>query len=520
MTTMPANQDKAIAFLKTHASSGASVVDKVVQTHAALVFLHETEALKIKRAVKYDYLDFSTLGQRHEMLQREVDLNSHAAPGLYHDVVPLTRAPDGAMVLGGDGRVVEWVLRMTRFPAEAELSVLAARGLIDRQLAENLGQSIATYHRNAATRTENSRVLVREIIEELRREMGGMTVQLGATLVHDYLDATERELRRVEGLLEGRSKAGWVRRCHGDLHLRNIVMWRDVPTPFDALEFDERLGTCDVLYDLAFLLMDLSHHQLDAAANQVLNAYLFHSETDDHYAGLAALPIYLAVRAGIRAMVDVQTSAVHEAPHALIAEARILLRQGLSFLKPVAPLMIGIGGLSGSGKTTIATQIAPLIGAFPGAVHLRSDLERKAYFKVSPFERLPAEAYQPEVSDTIYRVMRSKAKLALAAGQAVILDAVHATADERRLSEEIAKDSGCRFAGIWLDACTALRVARVGGRVQDVSDADAQVAVQQNDLPIGDIGWHRLDAAQTLSDLMAQISEHLPASAYRRQSTK
>ena len=520
MTTMRTNQDEAIAFLKTHASSGPSAVDEVVQTHGALVFLHETEALKIKRAVKYDYLDFSTLAQRHEMLQREVDLNRDAAPGLYHDVVPLTRAPDGTLVLGGDGDIVEWVLRMTRFPAEAELSAMAARGLFDRQLAENLGQSIATYHRNAAMRAEDSRVLIREIIEELRRELGGMTIQLGATLVHDYLDATERELRRVEDLLEGRSKAGWVRRCHGDLHLRNIVIWRDVPTPFDALEFDERLGTCDVLYDLAFLLMDLWHHQLDAAANQVLNAYLFHSETDDHYAGLAALPLYLAVRAGIRAMVDVQTSAVHEAPHALIAEARVFLQQGLSFIKPIAPLMVGIGGLSGSGKTTIATQIAPLIGAFPGAVHLRSDLERKAYFKVSPFERLSAEAYQPEVSDTIYRIMRSKAKLALAAGQAVILDAVHATADERRLAEELARDSGCPFTGIWLDADTALRVARVDDRVQDASDADAQIAEQQDDLPIGNIGWHRLDAAQTLSDLLAQISEHLPASAYRRQSTK
>lgn len=519
MTTMRTNQDEAIAFLKTHASNGPSAVDEVVQTHGALVFLHETEALKIKRAVKYDYLDFSTPAQRHEMLQREVDLNRDAAPGLYHDVVPLTRAPDGALVLGGDGDVVEWVLRMTRFPAEAELSALAARGLIDQQLSDRLGHSIADYHRNAPARPEDSRVLIREIIEELEREMGGMDAQLGAELIRDFLDASEQELARIEGLLKGRSKAGWVRRCHGDLHLRNIVMWHDVPTPFDALEFDERLGTCDVLYDLAFLLMDLSHHGLDASANLVLNAYLFHSETDDHYTGLAALPLFLAVRAGIRAMVDVQTAAVNDAPGALIAKAGTFLQQALSFLKPVAPQLVAIGGLSGSGKTTVAREIAPLIGAFPGAVHLRSDLERKAYFKVSPFERLPAEAYQPEVSDTIYRIMRSKAKLALAAGQAVILDAVHATAHERRLAEEIAKDSGCRFVGIWLDVDTALRVARVGGRVQDASDADAQVAEQQDDLPIGDIGWHRLDAAQTLSDLMAQISEHLPASAYRRQSS-
>ena len=510
MTTMQANQDEAIAFLKAHASSGPSVVDKVIQTHAALVFLHDTEALKIKRAVKYDYLDFSTLAQRRQMLEREVELNSDAAPGLYHDVVPLTRGADGAFALDGAGDIIEWVLRMTRFPAEAELSALAERGLIDHQLSDDLGRSIAEYHRKAPTRPEDSGVLIREIIEELGREMGGMHAQLGAALVRDFLNASEQALVRVDALLRERSQAGWVRRCHGDLHLRNIVMWHDVPTPFDALEFDERLGTCDVLYDLAFLLMDLSHQKLDAAANLVLNAYLFHSKTDDHYAGLAALPLYLAVRAGIRAMVDVQTAAVNDDPSELIAEARTFLEQALRFLKPSAPQLVAIGGLSGSGKTTVARQIAPLIGAFPGAVHLRTDLERKAYFDVPPYKKLPAAAYRPEVSDAIYQIMRAKARLALAAGQAVILDAVHATAQERQLAEEIAKDAGCAFTGIWLDADTALRVARVGDRGQDASDADAQVARQQDALQIGDIGWHRCDAGQTLSNLVTQITATLP----------
>lgn len=510
MTSMQTNQDEAIAFLKTHASSGPSVADEVIQTHAALVFLHKTEALKIKRAVKYDYLDFSTLVQRNEMLQREIELNSDAAPGLYHDVVPLTRASDGTLAFDGPGEVVEWVLRMTRFPAEDELSALADRGLIDSQLSDSLGHSIADYHRNAEPMNEDSRILIREIIEELGREMGGMHAQLGAGLVRAFLDASQSELTRVDGLLQERSQAGWVRRCHGDLHLRNIVMWHDIPTPFDALEFDERLGTCDVLYDLAFLLMDLSHQKLDAAANLALNSYLFYSETDDHYAGLAALPLYLAVRAGVRAMVDVQTAAVNDDPPELIAEARTFLQQALSFLKHADPQLVAIGGLSGSGKTTVAREIAPLIGLFPGAVHLRSDLERKAYFKVPPFKKLPAKAYKPEVSDKIYQIMRTKAQMALRAGHAVILDAVHATVEERQLAEEIAKDAGCAFHGIWLDANTDVRVARLGERGQDASDADADVALRQDDLQIGDIGWRRFDAGQARSDVVAQISAYLP----------
>ena len=510
MTETQSDQTAAIAFLKTHATRGLSIADDVIQTHGALVFLHETEALKIKRAVKYDYLDLSTLAQRQEMLRREVDLNSDAAPGLYHDVVPVTRAADGTLALDGSGPIIEWVLRMTRFPKEAELSALADRGLFDERLSNSLGHSFADYHRKAEQRAEDSRILILEIVEELGREMSGMHRQLGAALVRDFVAASSAELTRVDRLLADHSQAGWVRRCHGDLHLRNLVIWNDVPTPFDALEFDERLGTCDVLYDLAFLLMDLSHHNLDAAANLVLNSYLFHSATDDHYTGLSALPIYLAVRAGIRAMVDVQTAAVNNDPAELVIEAQTFLHHAMSFLKPSAPQLIAIGGLSGSGKTTIARAIASQVGAFPGAVHLRSDLEHKAYSGVPPYTKLPASAYRFEVSEKIYNIMQSKARLVLAAGQAVILDAVHATPDERKMAQAVATDAGCAFAGLWLDADTALRVERVGHRGQDASGTDAQVAMRQEDMQIGDMNWQRLEAGQALPDLKKQICAGLP----------
>ena len=189
MTATQTNQNAAVAFLKTHATSGASVADDVIQTHGALVFLHETEALKIKRAVKYDYMDFSTLALRKEMLRRELDLNANAAPGLYRDVVALTQADDGTLALDGDGQVVEWVLRMTRFPAEAELSALAARGLIDTALARDLGQSIAQYHLNAPSKPESGRVLIQEIIDELARVMADMQAHLGCALVDRFLTA-------------------------------------------------------------------------------------------------------------------------------------------------------------------------------------------------------------------------------------------------------------------------------------------------------------------------------------------
>ena len=512
MTRDQTRQDAAIAFLKTHASTGPSQVEDVIQTHGAFVFLHGDEALKIKRAVKYDYLDFSTLAARKAMLDREVTLNRDAAPGLYRDVVPLTRAADGSLALDGKGEVVEWVLRMARFPVAAELSFMADAGQIDDRLADDLGRAVAGYHRNAPVRRDDGRALIREIIAELGRVMGQMHPQLGADPVTQFLKGAQKALAQQDRLLDNRSRAGWVRRCHGDLHLRNIVMWHGVPTPFDALEFDERLGTCDVLYDLAFLLMDLAHHDLAGAANLTLNAYLFHSAGDDHYAGLAALPLFLAIRAAIRAMVGVQTAAVQDDPTGLIAEARDFMAQALSYLKPRPPRLVAIGGLSGSGKTTLSRRIAPLIGPFPGAVHLRSDLERKALFGVDPLQPLPATAYQPQISDRIYHIMRDKARLALRAGHAVVLDAVHATQEERDLAAAIADEVGCPFTGLWLDVNTAARVARVESRGKDASDADAGVARRQDDMEIGKMSWHRIDAGQSLGAMVAQIRDVLERS--------
>ncbi|MDX8354961.1 AAA family ATPase [Cognatiyoonia sp. IB215182] len=509
MATDQTDQTEAIAFLRAHDSAGPAKASEVIQTHCALVFLHGTEALKIKRAVKYDYLDFSTLALREDMLRREMALNADAAPGLYHDVAALTRQPDGGIAFGGDGEIVEWVLRMTRFPKSAELSSMAKAGEIDTQLSEALGEAIARYHASAERRPEDGRALIAEIIAELDRVMSDMHAQLGPERIKAFLQGSRAALDRADALLRRRSELGFVRRCHGDLHLRNIIMWQGVPTPFDALEFDERLGTCDVLYDLAFLLMDLSHQHLNAQANGVLNAYLFNSGAEEHYAGLAALPLYLAIRAGIRAMVDVQTAAVQDYPADLVADARLFLDQANAFLTPAPPRLVAIGGLSGSGKTTVARALAPDIGAFPGAVHLRSDLERKAHFGVPIIEKLPASAYRPEVSEKIYDIMIAKARRTLAAGHSVILDAVYAKPAERDAVAAFAGAVGCPFHGLWLDAATPLRVERVGARGPDASDADAAIARQQDALQLGEIDWLRLDAGKRVSDLLMAIRQSL-----------
>lgn len=499
---MADKQNEIIGYLSANATSGPSDADDVIETHGALVFLHADEALKIKRAVKYDYMDFSTLALRRKMLERELELNGPAVPGLYRDVVPLTREDDGGLRIGGSGEPLEWILRMARFPKDAELSVMADTQGIDGPLADELGCSIARYHRNAARRTVKGQNLIAEILDEIERVMGDMGEVLEAARISRFLTAARGALGAHADLLDQRAKDGWVRRCHGDLHLRNIIMWKGVPAPFDALEFDERLGTCDVLYDLAFLLMDLSHRGLDTVANRVMNAYLFDARADDHLDGLAAMPLFLSIRAAIRAMVDVQAAAFRSDRVLLLRDACNFMDQAIGFLTPREPALIAVGGLSGSGKSTLAREIAARIGRFPGAVLVRSDLERKAAFGVDPLERLPPEAYTPEVSRSVYAQMRAKAARALASGQSVILDSVHLSQQDRKNARQVAVDNRCAFCGLWLDASTGVRVSRVNRRTLDASDADSAVALGQTMPDTGQINWTILDADDDLEQLV------------------
>ena len=192
---------------------------------------------------------------------------------------------------------------------------------------------------------------------------------------------SRERLAALTPLLRARAVGGYVRHCHGDLHLRNIVEIDGKPVLFDAIEFDDALATIDLLYDLAFLLMDLGKRSLTAHANAVLNAYLDRKGSTANLIGLAALPLFLAMRAAIRAKVDLlRARAGAEKAEATRKEARSYFDLARSFLAPVASRLIGVGGLSGSGKSVISRAIAPCIGAFPGAVHIRSDVERKRLF--------------------------------------------------------------------------------------------------------------------------------------------
>jgi hypothetical protein len=294
-----------------------------------------------------------------------------------------------------------------------------------------------------------------------------------------------------------------VRLCHGDVHLRNIVLKDGAPLLFDAIEFDDALATIDILYDLAFVLMDLWQRNLHAHANLLFNRYLWQSiEIEQELEGLAALPLFLALRAAIRARVTAALGELEpQGREARSREAHGFFAATEDFLTPRATRLVAIGGFSGSGKSTLAQALAPSIGRPPGAVHLRSDIERKKLCGVGEHERLPGEAYRPETSDKVYERLRRLAEVALRAGQSVVMDAVHARAEERDALLDVAARAGAAFTGLWLDAPVEALVARVEARKNDASDATAAVVRQQASWDVGHLDWARLDASRPITEL-------------------
>jgi predicted kinase len=306
-----------------------------------------------------------------------------------------------------------------------------------------------------------------------------------------------------------------VRRGHGDLHLGNIVLINGWPVLFDALEFDPLIASGDVLYDLAFLLMDLIERDLEAAANVVLNRYLAETRRAADLDGLAALPLFLSVRAAIRAMATAarvqlaQQGAPEKRAEAQRA-ARTYFALARRLIAPSAPRLVAVGGLSGTGKSVLARALAPHVAPAPGAVMLRSDAERKALFGREETERLPKDAYTPQVTARVYATLRDKAHRLIGAGHSAIVDAVFARPDERAAIASIAHEMRVPFHGLYLTAALATRLARVGDRIHDASDADAAVARQQEDYDLGRLDWRGVNAdgstAETLAAARAAIA--------------
>jgi uncharacterized protein len=503
-----ADQSAIFSFLGDAATHALCGPVKRIDTHGAVVFLAGPDVYKVKRAVRFAYMDFSTLEKREAACKGEIAANHHNAPGLYLGVVPISRH-GGKLWLGGTGEVVEWVVHLRRFDEDATFDRLADRGPLGFAMIDQLAHAVVAAHRHAPIRdgyaaTKSLRAVLTETVDELAVAADIFPPAAVDTLRSGLTEAFERS----EALLLRRGLAGKVRRCHGDLHLRNIVLIDGEPVLFDAIEFDETIATSDILYDLAYLIMDLCERKLSAAANRLLNQYLWSCDDElQEIEGLALFPLFLSLRAAIRAKVIAAQLQFDVDRTRLRPEAQAYLEAAQRFLDPVPARLVAIAGLSGTGKSTLAAAVAPSLGLAPGALHARSDIERKRLAGVDATQHLPAEDYRRGVSAQVYNRLRLLAEVGLQASRCVILDATYRDARERAEVKRLAARLDVGFVGLWLEAPTEILTERVATRQGDASDATAAVVAAQAEQDVGRITWHRLDAGVPAQRLKAAALE-------------
>ncbi|WP_245458249.1 bifunctional aminoglycoside phosphotransferase/ATP-binding protein [Mesorhizobium sp. M6A.T.Cr.TU.016.01.1.1] len=504
-------------MLMDPAAYGETGPVQTIETHISRIFLVGQRAYKIKRAVKLPYVDFSTPVLRLAACEKEVELNSKTAPGLYLGVRRITRETGGKLACDGSGKLVDAAIEMVRFDQSKLLDRMAIGGELTPALMTAVARMIVRYHRGAPEIHNGSGFSNLSGVLDINEAGFATSNVFEGAEIKAFTGIFRTALARHRELLDRRSAAGEIRRCHGDLHLRNICLFDGEPCLFDCIEFNDQIASIDVLYDLAFLLMDLWHRGFPELANLVVNRYLDEADDED---GFILLPFFMAVRAAVRA--HVTATQIEEGgadSGGLIAEARSYFELARTLLQARPPRLIAIGGLSGSGKTAVAEALAAHVGAPPGARIIESDRIRKAMHGVPVETKLPDRAYRPEVSDRVYREMAWRADLILSEGGSVVADAVFDRPADRDRIEKAASDRGVTFAGFWLEADPLVLWQRVSERRGGPSDATVDILSRQLQRNATPPAWRKVDADRKLADIAAELASVSDAAAFAQRAS-
>ena len=458
---------------------------ELVETHASWVFLTGEFAYKVKKPVDFGFLDFSSLEKRRHCCNEELRLNRRLAPDLYLEVVPIAGSPQVPEV-GGEGRPFEYAVKMRQFDMDCGFDRMAQRGELGAAQVDATAEILARFHANAEVATEDAGFgspdkVARPVLQNFEQIAPRIREQAPAR-VEDF-EALERWSRaaseRHAPVFARRLAGGFVRECHGDLHLRNIVWWEGQVMPFDCIEFNPALRWIDVMSELAFLLMDLDDHDLQGLSRRLLNAYL---EYSGDFGGLRLLRFYQVYRAMVRAKVEsLRLAQLEEPGPQMFEELENYLTLATGYTGELHPRLIIAHGLSGSGKTyasQLLLESAPLI-------RLRSDVERKRLFGLSPLDSSgsarDAGIYSKEANTRTYDHLAELATGLLESGWPVLVDAAFLKREEREQFQQLAHSLDVPFAIMHCEAEMSVQRQRVAARTGDASEAGLEVLDLQID---------------------------------------
>jgi len=457
---------------------------RLLETHISWVLLAGRYAYKIKKAVNLGFLNFSSLEARHYYCKEEIRLNRRLAPEIYLDVITIGGSEENPVF--GELPAIEYAVRMRRFPLSRQLDKLAAKDKLLPQHIDSLAATIAKFHRDLpASDVKETYGTAESVSGDIAQNFEQLHELLKERADLDRLAvlrrASENEYAVCHRMLQQRVEQGYIRECHGDLHLGNIVLIGGQPVPFDGIEFNPALRWIDVISEIAFTVMDLLYHKRSDLAFRFLNAYL---ENTGDYAGIPLLRLYTAYRAMVRAKVSAIRSAQHGLPHLgaskALATCRAYLELAADCYIGKKPVLIITHGLPGSGKSTFAQMALERLRA----IRLRSDVERKRLYGLGPLADSHAlggiDLYSAEVTRQAYAQLNVLARELLLAGYTVIVDAAFVTLNERTQFRQLADELSVPFVIAAVYASKETLRDRIMKRQQAANDAsEADIAVME-----------------------------------------
>lgn len=460
---------------------------RLIETHVSWVILTGKYAYKIKKPVNFGFLDFSTLEKRKHFCEEELRLGQQFASEIYLAIEPITGTLNHPQI-NGTGPILEYAIKMLEFPQENLLSTILKQGGLTENIIDQLSRLIALFHKKTPVAEKKSRFgQPEEVHAPTKQNFEQIAALLTKAADINQLKRlqvwSEQQFNQLQLLLRSRKEQGFIRDCHGDLHLANIIFYKNKPILFDRLEFNEDLRWTDVIADLAFLVMDLTEKKQVAFAHQLVNTYLHYTED---YEGLTLLPYYLAYRAVVRAKIALfrlkQEKLGKKEKKEIQNDYYNFINLAESYTLPTKPSLIITHGFAGSGKTTVAKECVK----YCGAIQLNSDVIRKHLFGIPLHSRsnsdLNSGIYATEATKETYRKLANLAEIIIKAGFTVLVDATFLQFSQRTCFYSLAKKLKIPFYILHCQVNNAEIEQRIKNRLNNpnrISEADLTILTEQ-----------------------------------------